>query len=353
VTEAVSSAAFVPQADSSDLATAMANCEFPLVVWRAPGGEGSLMNRAGSELIGLPLEEILGRSLIDFVLPHDAAAQVVHQLISGAVDGIRSIRTLIRGDGETIPIQSWSRVIEVDGRRGGVSLFMSEGELGHLGRDPAQPWRDLVPVAVGRMDGDWHVTEVSNDIASVLGGRPEHYIGVSVIDLVHPEDRPRILADRLEDPTRARSRCHIRLRKLGGDYTDTCIMMAPSREGLYGFAVVGPPVLLSERAAQDRVAELEARLRRIAAEVRAAGLVDATSPMPDDIEHPQIDGLSTRQWEILGLLLQGQRVPTIASALFLSQSTVRNHLTAIFRKFGVHSQAELIALLRPATAAAP
>jgi DNA-binding CsgD family transcriptional regulator len=34
--------------------------------------------------------------------------------------------------------------------------------------------------------------------------------------------------------------------------------------------------------------------------------------------------------------------------MFLSASTVRNHLTTIFRKVGVHSQAELIEHLRAA-----
>jgi hypothetical protein len=37
----------------------------------------------------------------------------------------------------------------------------------------------------------------------------------------------------------------------------------------------------------------------------------------------------------------------IASQLYVSQSTVRNHLATIFHKFGVHSQAELLELLTP------
>ena len=47
-----------------------------------------------------------------------------------------------------------------------------------------------------------------------------------------------------------------------------------------------------------------------------------------------------------GILLRGERASTIATALYLSPSTVRNHLTMVFRKFGVHSQMELIQKLR-------
>jgi DNA-binding NarL/FixJ family response regulator len=39
-------------------------------------------------------------------------------------------------------------------------------------------------------------------------------------------------------------------------------------------------------------------------------------------------------------------VSTIANELSISQSTVRNHLSTIFQRFGVHSQAELIDAFR-------
>ena len=55
---------------------------------------------------------------------------------------------------------------------------------------------------------------------------------------------------------------------------------------------------------------------------------------------------SPRQWEVLTRLLQGERVPRIAEELFLSQSTVRNHLADMFKKMGVHSQEELLDLFR-------
>ena len=45
------------------------------------------------------------------------------------------------------------------------------------------------------------------------------------------------------------------------------------------------------------------------------------------------------------MLLDGDRVPVIARKLFISQSTVRNHLSSVFRKLRVHGQQELIHLL--------
>jgi len=96
---------------------------------------------------------------------------------------------------------------------------------------------------------------------------------------------------------------------------------------------------------QERVAELEHRLRRIADEVRAARLLDTVNMLPAAQEIP-LGELSSRQWEILSRLLRGERVDTIARELYLSPSTVRNHLSAIFRRFGVHSQRELLDLLR-------
>ena len=59
--------------------------------------------------------------------------------------------------------------------------------------------------------------------------------------------------------------------------------------------------------------------------------------------------ISPRQLEIASRLLQGERVATIAAEMYLSQKTVRNHLSAIFQKFGVHSQPELLALWRDST----
>ena len=125
-------------------------------------------------------------------------------------------------------------------------------------------------------------------------------------------------------------------------------MLAPTGQqehDLIDFALVGrledylPP-------SGDRVSDLEMRLRRIAAEVRAAGVMDSLSGLPPAATGQELTDLTTRQWDILARMAQGQRVSTIANELYISQTTVRNHLAVIFKKFGVHNQAELVEKLR-------
>lgn len=61
----------------------------------------------------------------------------------------------------------------------------------------------------------------------------------------------------------------------------------------------------------------------------------------------EVETLTRREREVLALLLDGRRVASIARSLFLSEHTVRNHLKAIFRKLGTHSQTELLDHFRP------
>lgn len=58
----------------------------------------------------------------------------------------------------------------------------------------------------------------------------------------------------------------------------------------------------------------------------------------ESTEHP----LSEREIEVLRLALRGLRNPQIARALHIAPGTVRNHLSAIYRKLGVHSRHEAL-----------
>lgn len=57
-------------------------------------------------------------------------------------------------------------------------------------------------------------------------------------------------------------------------------------------------------------------------------------------------GLTERQGDILALLLDGLPNKRIAQALSLSESTVKEHVSAVLARMGAHSRVELMTRLR-------
>ena len=100
-----------------------------------------------------------------------------------------------------------------------------------------------------------------------------------------------------------------------------------------------------ERRLAAHVARLERHLDRIGHEVESTGRVTVVPAVGPRSDVPGLAELSERQLEVATRLARGERVPTIARGMFLSASTVRNHLSTIYRKVGVSSQAELVELL--------
>jgi len=63
---------------------------------------------------------------------------------------------------------------------------------------------------------------------------------------------------------------------------------------------------------------------------------------PLDLESARITSLTNREREIISLVSQGLKNQQIADRLFISEGTVRNHLTAIYEKLGVTDRFGLI-----------
>ena len=51
-----------------------------------------------------------------------------------------------------------------------------------------------------------------------------------------------------------------------------------------------------------------------------------------------INILTTREKEILALIVEGKSNPEIARALIISTHTVKAHIESIYRKLGVHNK---------------
>ena len=64
---------------------------------------------------------------------------------------------------------------------------------------------------------------------------------------------------------------------------------------------------------------------------------------PAQAEHSQPEGLSPREWEVLGLLARGYVYKEIAESLGISISTVNTHLHRIYEKLQVRSRSQAIA----------
>jgi DNA-binding NarL/FixJ family response regulator len=76
--------------------------------------------------------------------------------------------------------------------------------------------------------------------------------------------------------------------------------------------------------------------------IRAAGRASASQKAPNG---GCIDGLTTREMEILRLMQEGVSNKTISRHLGIELSTVKNHVHSILAKLGVHRRGEAISLL--------
>jgi DNA-binding CsgD family transcriptional regulator len=98
----------------------------------------------------------------------------------------------------------------------------------------------------------------------------------------------------------------------------------------------------------DRMAAIEGAVSRFVDDLAWAG-VETTRLSARAVSTLSTGEILTpREREILELLSSGLRAPSIATRLYLSPSTVRNHLSTAFRKMGVTSQAEFFELIAAA-----
>ena len=67
-------------------------------------------------------------------------------------------------------------------------------------------------------------------------------------------------------------------------------------------------------------------------------------PPPSDTTPAQLTGLTTRELEVLRLVGRGQSNTTIASTLFIAETTVKTHIAHILTKLGLADRAQAVVL---------
>jgi DNA-binding NarL/FixJ family response regulator len=301
---------------------------------------------AATKLVGRSADAIIGRPVFELLPASERqdAELALAALRDGHIDFFNTRRkfdTSWAAEGTTL----WVRAL----RFGDQRVALSEISQGHQQRQSALVeyfGREPTDMAVGTIDADWTFTSVSADVETVLGIRAEDLIGRSISTVVvADEDIARLFAAAAQVRAGSSVALQIVMRSTSSSSrTVSFVLTALAGSTTRGFIITEDPRHIDDARAA-RLSALERHLWNIAAEVDASGILQFVGVDPNPVRFPQLRTLTTRQWEILSRLMRGERVPTIAKELFISQSTVRNHLSVIFERFGVHSQPQLLALL--------
>lgn len=330
-----------------DLVLAVDQSPLPAVVLEVPSELIVVANRAAADLLTDGKESVDGRHLEEFL--SDSPSGGLDLMRAGRLSGYETERNLER-TGK--PLQLWVRAIgTAEPVTRALAIMLPAGDRAV---PLMPPMRDGgAPLVLGTTDAALHVERISSDVEPLLGLAPEEVAGRSVLALVDQGDAATMLLAVAEATHTGRgvtfsARCRRANRDGGSRAPDAaddpfCQLLVVPLEPApsVGFMVLPGDGRIDSEASPSHI---QAVMRTFARTIDAA----ATSRDSSKVDHngrPRRP-LSSREIDIVGRLLAGDRVPAIAKALFLSQSTVRNHLSAVFGKFGVNSQQELIDLLR-------
>jgi PAS domain S-box-containing protein len=312
------------------------------------------LSGGAAELLGTTPEAAVGLSYLTITERPRQAAQGFQMARDGLIHGIRARRRFRRHDGSTVEVELSGSVIR-SGNGPDLGLWVaseasSVPEQRPAGDEAIAPSSGRVGLGVDAvrmtLDEHWRVAEVSTDAATVLGRRSAELLGRSLIELTHPGDLAMLLLGFARATTGASIGVRVRVCHQDGDWRTIEVVptvLTSDERSVFAVVVAPDPEPGGAETVGD-ASELAGHLRRIADRIEVAGMLAPLVQAAATLGIPTTTDLSPRQWEVASRLLRGERVATIASDMYLSQSTVRNHLSAIFRKVGVHSQQELLAL---------
>lgn len=300
------------------------------------------ITEASHRFLGLPRERVVNSPVVNLLDPGDRSAGLaaLEALRSGAIEFYRAHRHVVGPATPKTGYCAWARAVDIAGKRFALVRWV----------DPRVPGG---PEAVRDILGQASAitfTSPQGIVRDAIAG-PDTSLGIAPADLVGRSLVPAAGVDNLVDLGRWQA---ARIDAVSIAYSVAVPSRSRGTVELEAVATVlaKPPGWLVILVAMQplkatREVELERHLWRIAAEIDASGILHEASATPGLAlaRIPDAAALTPRQWEVLRRIASGQRVPTIAAELFISQSTVRNHLTAIFDRFGVHSQPELLARL--------
>jgi PAS domain S-box-containing protein len=342
----------LPRHPEADARTAIDSASVGLLTIDTSSGAITSCNDAFADVLGRTADDVEGRLITDFIdeEARPVAMAVMGGIRAGYISSVDGNVDLVRPAG-TVQVDCSILALGTDRpHRTAIACAVPAAAGASPDTVAAEPgFRpshiDPNRVVVATMDDDWRIIEVAPGSAGQLGW-PEPK-GTTVLprlrELAHPADLPTLEGSfGRRSSTETPETFSLRLRGLDEKWLSARVTVSPLRGQVpQKFALVmsllhtdGPDDTESER-----VARLEEQLARIRQVVEAADDVAPAASV-------DLSDLTMRQREIVERLLLGHRVDAIARDLYVSPSTVRNHLSAIFDKLGVASQSELVELLR-------
>jgi DNA-binding CsgD family transcriptional regulator len=295
-------------------------------------------SRSALALLAPVAEPVVGRAFEEYMA--DPPSGAFELLRAGRINGFETRRTVRARDAG--PVQMWVRALGDETPPRYALTVVVAGRPQPL--PPAADEVEAPAAVVGTGNADLVVDRISSDVRPLLGRAPEDVVDRSILRLVHQDDTPALLWGLAESALRrAGVTLGVRVEGADGQVRLCQLLVTP---------LVPPPsfafVLLPgerEQGAPQPPADVERLMRRLGRGIELAAVSRSMSAFPRE-GVPGLARLTAREIDIVGRLMAGDRVPAIAVALFISQSTVRNHLSAVFGKLRVGSQQELVALLR-------
>jgi PAS domain S-box-containing protein len=215
------------------------------------------------------------------------------------------------------------------------------------------PWLDRINCGVIGRNRDSQIVFVNTRLLNWTGHGEAELIGEDVARLFPPELRERTHTEvRASTEGDLRARLSVMQRR---DSTTFPVLIIPQTfegadgeyAGIVSIIVDLATIETAKRVASGPEASLASRLDRLAGELQSLSISASIAvPTAVSLDHPELASLSTREAEVLSLLMSGQRVPSIARRLHISPHTVRNHLKSMFRKLEVGTQVDLIEFVR-------
>jgi DNA-binding CsgD family transcriptional regulator len=284
--------------------------------------------------------DVVGRDINDFTIGDPSGALPL--LMAGRLDGYETTHDLDQ-PGETVPLTLWVRRVDDRDPPTHVMAVLTVSGQGTSRLLPDAPG-PYVPPVLGSAGPDLLIDRISADIATLVGIRAEDLLGQSLLSLVTPASASLLLWGLAQSTTHGRGApLRVELQAADGGGVLVQLLIVPLHPPASCAFSILPRVNLG--GGDTTALEAHELLAQLAAGIDAIGTARQMAGISAS-NRTALARLSARELDIVTRLLTGDRVPAIAKALFLSPSTVRNHLSSIFTKVGVHSQQELLDLLR-------